>query len=64
LVLVAGSLTLGVPPEFIADYLAGALLTLVHWWLDHGSPYKLGADEGVFPTVVMSGVRTLLRQQE
>jgi hypothetical protein len=40
LVLVAGSLTLGVPPEFIADYLAGTLLTLVHWWLDHGSPYS------------------------
>ena len=40
LVLVAGPLTPGVPPEFIADYLAGALLTLVHWWLDHGSPYS------------------------
>jgi AcrR family transcriptional regulator len=27
---------LAVPPEIVADYLAGALLTLVHWWLDHG----------------------------
>jgi AcrR family transcriptional regulator len=64
LALAAGSRTLGVPPEIIADYLAGTLLTLVHWWLDHGSPYSPEQMEAYFLQLVMPGVRTLLHQQD
>ena len=64
LALAGGSRTLGVPPEIVADYLAGTLLTLVHWWLDHGSPYSPEQMEAFFQQLVMPGVRTLLHQQE
>ncbi len=62
LALAAGSHTLGVPPEIIADYLAGTLLSLVHWWLDHGSLYSPEQMEAFFQQLVMPGVRTLLHQ--
>ncbi len=64
LALAGGSHTVGVPLDIIADYLAGTLLTLVHWWLDHGSPYSPEQMEAFFQQLVMPGVRTLLRQQE
>jgi hypothetical protein len=64
LALAAGSHTLEVPPEIIADYLAGTLLSLVHWWLDHGSPYSPEQMEAFFQQLVMPGVRALLHQQD
>jgi AcrR family transcriptional regulator len=60
LALAGGSHTLAVPPEIIADYLAGTLLTLVHWWLDHGSPYTPEQMEAFFLQLAMPGVRALL----
>jgi AcrR family transcriptional regulator len=62
LAVAAGSRTLAVPPEIIAGYLAGTLLTLVHWWLDHGSPYSPEQMEAFFQQLVMPGVRALLHQ--
>jgi len=64
LALAGDSRKLAVPPEIIADYLAGTLLTLVHWWLDHGSPYSPEQMEAFFQQLAMPGVRTLLHQQE
>ena len=62
--LVAGPRTLGVPPEIIADDLAGTLLTLVQWWLDQGPPKSLEHMAAFAPQLVMPGVRTLLHEQE
>ncbi len=61
LALVAGSRTLAVPPEIVADYLAGALLTLVRWWLDHELPYTPQQMEVIFQQLAMPGVHALLR---
>jgi AcrR family transcriptional regulator len=58
--LVAGSRTLTVPPEIVADYLAGALLTLVHWWLDNGLPYSPEQMEAFFHQLALPGVRAVL----
>ena len=54
---------LAVPPEIIADYVVGALLTLVNWWLDHGLLYTPEQMEGFFQELAMPGVRALLSQE-
>ena len=64
LALAGGSRTLAVPPEIIADYLAGALLTLVHWWLDHELPFTPEQMEAFFQELAMPGVRALLHTSD
>jgi hypothetical protein len=49
-----------VPSELVADYLAGALLALVHWWLDRGVAHTSEQMEAYFRRLVMPGVRTML----
>jgi AcrR family transcriptional regulator len=63
LALAAGARPLAVPPEIVADYLVGALLTLVRSWLDQGSGYTAEQMEAVFQQLVMPGVRAVLPQQ-
>ena len=64
LALAAGSRTLAVPPEIIADYLAGALLTLVHWWLDHGVRHTPEQMEAYFQQLTMPGIRAVLADRQ
>ena len=64
LALVAGTRSLAVPPELIADYLAGAFLTLVHWWLDHGMRYTPEQMGAIFQQLTTPGVRALLHHEE
>jgi AcrR family transcriptional regulator len=63
LAVAASSRTLAVPLEIISGYLAGTLLTLVHWWLDHGLPYSPEQMEAIFQQLAMPGVRALLHQE-
>jgi AcrR family transcriptional regulator len=63
LALVAGSRELDVPLEIVADYMAGAFLTLVHWWLDHGLPYTPEEMEAFFQQLTMPGIRAVLAHQ-
>jgi AcrR family transcriptional regulator len=64
LAVIAGSHTLSLPRDLIADYLAGALLILVHWWLDHGMHYTPEQMEAIVQQFVMPGVRALLDHEE
>jgi AcrR family transcriptional regulator len=64
LALAGDSRPLAVPPEIVADYLAGALLTLIHWWLDNELPYGPEEMEAIFQQLVMPGVRALLDHQQ
>jgi hypothetical protein len=41
-------------------HLAGAFLTLVHWWLDHGSAYRPEQMEAFFQQLVLPGIRAVL----
>ena len=60
LTLAAGAHSLAVPPQIVADYLAGALLSLAHWWLDHDGAYSPEQMSAMFEKLVMPGVRALL----
>jgi AcrR family transcriptional regulator len=58
--LAAGSRDPAVPPEIVADYLAGTLLTLIHWWLDHELPYTPEQMESFFRQLTLPGIRAVL----
>ena len=45
-----------VPPPVMANYLAGALLTLLTWWLDHNMPYPPERMDEMFQALTMPGV--------
>ncbi|GMR10521.1 MAG: TetR/AcrR family transcriptional regulator [Anaerolineae bacterium] len=45
-----------VPPLVMAVYLAGALLTLLTWWLDNDMPYPPERMEEMFQQLTMPGV--------
>jgi AcrR family transcriptional regulator len=61
LTVTAGSRDLAMPPEIVADYLAGAFLTLVHWWLERGAAYSPEQMETYFQQLVMPGVRAIVQ---
>jgi len=63
LALIAGSHTLAMPPDLIADFLAGALLTFVHWWLEQGSSYTPEQMETFFHQLAIPGIRAVLSNQ-
>jgi AcrR family transcriptional regulator len=43
-----------VPSEVRAAFVAGSLLTLLDWWLDHGMPYPPEAMAGIFQRLTAS----------
>jgi hypothetical protein len=51
-----------VPLPVVADYLAGALLTLLKWWLDNDMPYPPERMEVIFQQLVLPGVWAALGQ--
>jgi AcrR family transcriptional regulator len=50
-----------VPLELVTDYLAGAILNLLTWWLDHGMPYTPQQMDALFHQLVLPGVQATLR---
>lgn len=58
--LVAEGHTPSVPPPVLATYLAGTLLTLLIWWLDHNMPYPPERMEEMFQELAMPGVGAVL----
>ena len=52
--------TPSVPPPVMANYLAGALLTLLVWWLDNNMPYPPERMDEVFQELAMPGVWAVL----
>jgi AcrR family transcriptional regulator len=61
LAVTAGSEDHSVPPDLVADYLAGAFLTLVHWWLDRGTAYSPEQMEIFFQQLTLPGIRAVMR---
>ena len=45
-----------VPPEVMSTYLAGALMTLLIWWLEHNMPYPPERMDDMFQALTMPGV--------
>lgn len=52
-----------VPLPILADYLAGALVTLLKWWLDNELPYPPERMETIFQQLVLPGVWAALGTQ-
>ncbi len=49
-----------VPLPLVAQYLAGAFLTLLHWWVAADMPYQPEQMEGIFQQLAMPGVWAML----
>lgn len=58
--LPAAGRTPAVPSAIVADYLAGALLTLLRWWLDRGMPHPPEEMEAIFLRLALPGVQAAL----
>lgn len=48
------------PIELVADYLTGAILNLLTWWLDHAMPYTPQQMDALFHQLVLPGVQATL----
>jgi AcrR family transcriptional regulator len=54
--LLPNGQTPSAPPPVIANYLAGALLTLLTWWLNNNMPYPPERMDEIFQQLAMPGV--------
>lgn len=52
-----------VPLPVVSDYLAGAFITLLKWWLAAGTPYPPEQMEGIFQQLVLPGVWAMFKEQ-
>lgn len=60
--LVPDGNTPSVPPALMAHYLAGALQTLMTWWLDNYMPYSPERMDAMFQVLAMPGVWAVLEK--
>ncbi len=51
---------LSIPMPLIAQYLAGAFLSLLKWWLDAEMPYTPEQMEGFFQQLALPGIRNIV----
>ncbi len=52
---------LSTPMPVVTSYLAGAMLSVLMWWLDAGRPYSPEEINGMFQKLAMEGVGNLLQ---
>ncbi len=62
--LVPAGRTPALPLPFVADYIAGTILHLLKWWLEHDMPYTPAQMNALFNQLVMPGVQASLHLQE
>jgi AcrR family transcriptional regulator len=49
------------PLPLIADYIAGAIVNILKWWLDHDLPYTPAELDALFAQLVLPGVQAVLQ---
>lgn len=49
-----------IPPPILSNYLAGGMLDLLRWWVDHDMVYPPEEMDRIFHELVMPGVRNAL----
>jgi AcrR family transcriptional regulator len=49
------------PLPLVADYLSGAILSMLTWWLDNGMPYTPEQMDGLFQQLVRPGIGATLQ---
>jgi AcrR family transcriptional regulator len=60
-VLVADQQASTAPLAFVADYMAGTIVTMLKWWLDNDMPYSPEQMDTLFYQLVLPGVEATLR---
>jgi AcrR family transcriptional regulator len=58
--LLPASSTPAVPLPLVADYLAGTILNLLKWWLEHDMPYTPEQLDVMFQQLVLPGMHNVL----
>lgn len=58
--LVPAGQTAAVALPLVADYIAGAILTMLNWWLDNEMPYTPEHMDALFHQLVLPGVHATL----
>jgi AcrR family transcriptional regulator len=58
--LVPVGQTPAAPLALVADYMAGAILTMLRWWLDSGMPCSPEQMDAIFHQLVLPGVQATL----
>ena len=53
-----------VPISLLADYVSGAFMTFIKWWLDNRLPCSAKRMDEMFQQLVMPGVRVALGREE
>jgi AcrR family transcriptional regulator len=53
-----------VPIDLIANYLSGAVLQLLDWWLANNMPYSIKEMEGIFLNLIRHGLPSALGTDE
>jgi AcrR family transcriptional regulator len=59
-VLVPAEQTPAAPLALVADYMAGTIVTMLKWWLDHQMPYTPEQLEALYYQLVLPGVQATL----
>jgi len=55
-----GERELPIPLPFITNYLAGALLSLIKWWIENDIPYNAEQMDTMFQAMAMPGIQDVL----
>jgi hypothetical protein len=53
-----------IPLPVITNFLAGSLLSMVTWWLEHSLPYSPAEMDEMFNALAMPGIRGLMSTTE
>jgi hypothetical protein len=52
-----------IPVPAVSEYLAGALLTLLKWWVEASMPYPPEQMESIFQQLALPGVWAMLKEK-
>ncbi len=59
--VLAGDRAPTIPLPLLADYMAGAFLSLLRWWLEHQRPYPPEQMHAIFQQLVLPGIQAVVR---
>jgi len=62
--LVPAGQPVAVALPLVADYIAGAILTMLNWWLDNEMPYTPEHMDALFQQLVLPGVQATLAKTQ
>ena len=52
-----------VPPELVANYMAGSLIALITWWLENDMPYSADYMADMFSRLTVPGIQAIMADE-